>query len=72
VKASLWLGLGFSIIVLGFRSRDEVYQFAAVAGASISLLLGLLFAPPMFQVALEVASIVAVFSLCMRCIRSGC
>ncbi|NJO19067.1 MAG: hypothetical protein HC838_01935 [Spirulinaceae cyanobacterium RM2_2_10] len=70
--ALTFLSLGFGIIAFGFRTRDEVYQLAATIAASLSLVLGLIFAPPLFQVSLEIASIAAVFSLCMRCVKNSC
>lgn len=66
-----WL-LGFGTLWTGLKLfDDEVLLIVSVIVGSGLVLLGLLSAPTKLQIGIEIALIVAVFHVCMECIRRG-
>jgi Ca2+/Na+ antiporter len=63
------LGLGLSIIWLGLRTKDEIYRLGAVIGGAIFLVWGFALTPSQFQVLFEAIALIAVFPVCMRCMK---
>ena len=63
------LGSGLSIIWLGLRTKDEIYRLGAVIGGAIFLVWGFALTPSQFQVLFEAIALIAVFPVCMRCMK---
>ncbi len=63
------LGLGLSIIWLGLKTNDEVYRLGAVIGGAIFIVWGFALTPSEFQILFEVIALIAVFPVCMRCLK---
>lgn len=63
------LGIGLSIIWLGLKTKDEVYRLGAVIGGAIFLVWGFALTPSQFQILFEVIALIAVFPVCMRCMK---
>ncbi len=63
------LGLGLSIIWLGLKAKDEIYRLGAVIGGAIVLVWGFASTPTQFQVLFEAIALIAVFPVCMRCLK---
>ncbi|MEL6319638.1 MAG: hypothetical protein AAFQ57_03170 [Cyanobacteria bacterium J06626_14] len=67
----LWI-LGFGTLWAGLRLfDDEVLLIVSVLVGSAFVLAGLLASPVNLQIAIELALVVAVFHVCMECIRRG-
>ncbi|MEM9002559.1 MAG: hypothetical protein AAGE59_03430 [Cyanobacteria bacterium P01_F01_bin.86] len=66
-----WL-LGFGILWAGLKLfDDEVLLIVTLIVGSILVLLGLLSSPPQLQMGIEVVLVVALFHVCMECVRRG-
>jgi len=63
------LGLGLTIIWLGLRTKDEIYRLGTVIGGAIFLVWGFALTPSQFQVLFEAIALIAVFPVCMRCLK---
>jgi hypothetical protein len=63
---------GFGTLWLGLKLfDDEVLLIVCLAVGAALVLAGLLSAPTVLQIAVEVALVVSLFHLCMECIRRG-
>lgn len=66
-----WI-LGFGILWAGLKLfDDEVLLIVTLIVGSILVLLGLLSSPPQLQMGIEVVLVVALFHVCMECVRRG-
>lgn len=63
------LGLGLSIIWLGLRTKDEIYRLGAVISGAIVLVWGFAETPTQLQVLIEAIALIAMFPVCMRCLK---
>ena len=63
------LGFGLGIIWLGLKTEDEVYRLGAVIGGAIFLVWGFALTPSQFQIFIEAIALIAVFPVCMRCLK---
>ncbi|MEO1093831.1 MAG: hypothetical protein AAFX01_02885 [Cyanobacteria bacterium J06638_28] len=67
----LWI-LGFGTLWAGLRLfDDEVLLIVSVLVGSALVLAGLLMSPMQLQIAIEVALVIAVFHVCMECVKRG-
>ncbi|MBE7384947.1 MAG: hypothetical protein F6J95_026490 [Leptolyngbya sp. SIO1E4] len=67
----LWI-LGFSTLWAGLRLfDDEALLIVSILVGVVLVLAGLLAAPVKLQIAIEVVLIVALFHVCMECVRRG-
>jgi hypothetical protein len=65
----VFLLAGLGIIGIGLRTGEEVVRIAAAIAGSILLIWGFALTPLPFQLLVEAISIMAVFSVCVRCLR---
>jgi len=63
------LAVGIGIIWVGLRAKDEVYRLASGVTGAIFLIWGFALTPSQFQFLVEAIALVAVFPICMRCLR---
>ena len=67
----LWI-LGFGTLWAGLRLfDDEALLIVSILVGAALVLAGLLMSPVKLQMAVEIALIVAVFHMCMECVRRG-
>jgi len=67
----LWL-LGFGSFWVGLKVfDDEVILIVSTMLGSILILAGLIASPPLFQLVIECTLVIALFNLCMQCIKRG-
>lgn len=62
--------IGFGIFFLAWKSQDEINRITAMFSGTISRIWGLALAPLSLQLLIEIVSLLAAFSVCMRCL--GC
>jgi len=67
----VFLVAGFGASLIALRTKDEVNRIAALIAGSIFLIWGFALTPQAFQILVEVAIIIPVFSICMRCLGCG-
>ncbi len=63
----LFLSIGFAIIWLAINIKEEVYRISALIMGTLLSIWGFSLSPTSFQVLIEVAGVVSVFSFCVRC-----
>ncbi|MBW4566345.1 MAG: hypothetical protein KME32_35895 [Mojavia pulchra JT2-VF2] len=63
--------IGFVTFFLARNTQDEINRITAMISGSISLIWGLALAPLHFQLFIEIVSLLAAFSVCMRCLGCG-
>lgn len=64
--------LGFGTFWAGLKwFDDEVILIVTLIVGSVLVLLGLLSSPPWLQIGIEIILIVALFHMCMECIKRG-
>ncbi|MEH2229921.1 MAG: hypothetical protein V7K71_09775 [Nostoc sp.] len=63
--------IGLGTLVLVFNTKDEIHRITAMIGGTILLIWGLALAPLQFQLLIEIVSVLAAFSVCMRCLGCG-
>lgn len=66
----LW-AIGFSVFWIGVRLDEEVLLIVAAIVGSAFILWGLVSAPMAIQLVIEISLIVALFSVCMTCVKRG-
>lgn len=66
----LW-AIGFGIYWVGLRLDEEVLMIVAAIVGSAFILWGLLSAPMALQLVVEIGCVIALFSVCMKCIERG-
>ncbi|MEA5595839.1 hypothetical protein [Rivularia sp. UHCC 0363] len=63
----LFLSIGFAIIWLAINIKEEVYRISALIMGTLISIWGFSLSPTSFQVLIELAGVVSVFSFCVRC-----
>ena len=63
----LFLTIGFAIIWLAIKIKEEVLRISAVIMGTLLSIWGFSLSPTPFQIAIEVAGVVSVFSFCVQC-----
>lgn len=63
--------IGLGILFLALKTKDEINRITALVSGIISLIWGLATAPLAFQLFIEIFSVVASFSVCVRCLGCG-
>ncbi|BAY77888.1 hypothetical protein NIES25_43580 [Nostoc linckia NIES-25] len=63
--------IGLGILFLAWKSQDEIHRIATMVTGTISLIWGFSLAPLSFQLPFEIISVLAAFSVCMRCLGCG-
>lgn len=63
----LFLTIGFAIIWLAINIKEEVLRISAAIMGSLITIWGFSLSPTPFQIAIELAGVVSVFSFCVRC-----
>ncbi|MBE9177940.1 hypothetical protein IQ268_04995 [Oculatella sp. LEGE 06141] len=66
----LFLALGLGIVWFGWQTKEEVLRLAAAISGAIFLIWGFAITPLPFQLLVEVLAVIAVFSVCVRCLRT--
>jgi len=66
----IFLLSGLGIVWLGLKTDEEIIRIAAAIAGSILLIWGFALTPMHFQLVAEIISILAVFSVCVRCLRA--
>lgn len=67
----VFLLIGLGIFFFAFNTKDEIHRITAMLSGTISLVWGLALAPLAFQLVVEIGSVIAAFSVCMRCLDCG-
>lgn len=65
----IFLAAGLGIVWAGLRLADDVYRLAAALAGAIFLIWGFALTPKQFQLPIEALVIVAVFPICVRCLK---
>ncbi|MBD2533937.1 hypothetical protein H6G97_32090 [Nostoc flagelliforme FACHB-838] len=63
--------MGFGTFFLAFNTKNEINRITAMISGTILLIWGLALAPLAFQLLIEIVSVLAAFSVCMRCLGCG-
>ncbi len=63
--------IGLGSFYLAFKAEDEINRITAMISGTIFLIWGLALAPLAFQLLIEIVSVLAAFSVCMRCLGCG-
>ncbi|MBD2535069.1 hypothetical protein H6G97_38885 [Nostoc flagelliforme FACHB-838] len=71
MSSLLLLLIGFGIFFLAWKTQDEINRIRAMFSGTISLIWGLALAPLSLQLFFEIVSLLAAFSVCMRCLSCG-
>ncbi|MEH2459029.1 hypothetical protein [Nostoc sp.] len=71
MSSLILLLIGFGTFVLVFNTKDEIHRITAMISGTIILIWGLALAPLAFQLIIEIVSVLAAFSVCMRCLGCG-
>ncbi|BAY41709.1 hypothetical protein NIES2111_61050 (plasmid) [Nostoc sp. NIES-2111] len=71
MSSLLLLLIGLGIFALAWNTQDEIHRITAMFSGTISLIWGLALAPLPFQLLIEIVSLLAAFSVCMRCLGCG-
>lgn len=67
----IFWAIALVIFGVGLRSREEVIQIVAALVGTVAAVWGLAIAPMALQLLIEVSVILAVFSICVRCVGAG-
>ena len=62
-----FLAIGFAIIWLAIKIKEEVIRISTVIAGTLITVWGFSLSPTPFQVAIEIAGVVSVFSFCVQC-----
>ncbi|MBD6620148.1 hypothetical protein FNW02_31245 [Komarekiella sp. 'clone 1'] len=65
------LAIGVCIFFFALRTTDEINRVAAFFALTISLTWGFALTPPLFQLLVEIITVLAAFRVCMRCLNCG-
>lgn len=65
------LTVGFAIAAIALRLQEEVLLIAALVASAVFLIWGFALTPPRYQIAVEVALLVVLFPVCVRCFWSA-
>jgi hypothetical protein len=68
MSSLILLLMGLGIFFLALKSQDEIHRITAMISGTILLIWGLALAPLAFQLVIEIVSVLAAFSVCMRCL----
>lgn len=71
MSSLLLLLIGFGIGLLAWKTQDEIHRITAMFSGTIFLIWGLALAPLPLQLFIEIVSLLAAFSVCMRCLGCG-
>ncbi len=71
MSSLIFLLFGLGTFFLAFNTKDEISRLTAMISGTILLIWGLALAPLQFQLIIEIASVLAAFSICMRCLGCG-
>ncbi len=63
------LVIGLGIIWVGLQTKEEVLRLAAAVIGAIFLIWGFALTPLQFQLLIAALVVVAVFPICMRCLK---
>ena len=63
----LFLTIGFIIIWLAIKIKEEVYRISAVIIGTLCSIWGFSLSPIQFQIAIEIVGVISIFSFCIRC-----
>lgn len=63
------LSTGLGITWIGLKTREEIYRIAAAVAGAVFLIWGFALAPSPFQILTEAIAVLAVFSICVRCLN---
>jgi hypothetical protein len=66
----IFLLIGLGIIWIGLRTGEEIVRIAAAIAGAILLIWGFALTPLPLQLLVEIVSVMAVFSVCVRCMRT--
>jgi hypothetical protein len=61
---------GLGIVWFGLKTREEIYQIAAAIAAAILLIWGFALTPLPLQLLVEAIAVTAIFSVCVRCMKT--
>jgi hypothetical protein len=67
----LLLASGVVCLSIGWTTSEEIYRIAALVAGALFCLWGTAIAPPILQILLEILLVIAVFSICIRCLEKG-
>ncbi|ARV59198.1 hypothetical protein BZZ01_11660 [Nostocales cyanobacterium HT-58-2] len=62
------LAIGIGNFLLALKTKDEIPRITAVVAGAIFLIWGYTLTPMHFQLVVEISSVIAAFSICMRCL----
>jgi len=62
------LTIGIATLVLALRTKDEINRITVIVAGSIFLVWGYALIPMHFQLLAEIFSVLAAFSVCVRCL----
>jgi hypothetical protein len=62
-----FLTTGFAIIWLAIKIKEEVIRISTVIAGTLITIWGFSLSPTPFQIAIELAAVVSVFSFCVQC-----
>ncbi|MGF1938341.1 MAG: hypothetical protein RM347_028960 [Nostoc sp. ChiQUE02] len=71
MSSLLLLLMGFGTFFLAWKAQDEIHRITAMFSGTIFLIWGLALASLSLQLFIEIVSLLAVFSVCMRCLGCG-
>ena len=71
MSSLILLLIGLGTFFLAFNTKDEISRLTAMISGTILLIWGLALAPLQFQLLIEIVSVLASFSICMRCLGCG-
>ncbi len=71
MSSLILLLIGLGILFLVFNTKDEIHRITAMISGTILLIWSLALAPLSFQLLIEIVSVLAAFSVCMRCLGCG-
>jgi hypothetical protein len=66
----IFLLIGLGIIWIGLKTGEEIVRIAAAIAGAILLIWGFALTPLPLQLLVEIVSVMAVFSVCVRCMRT--
>lgn len=64
------LAVGLVVIWFGLKTKDDVLMVGAAFTGALLLIWGFALTPSQFQLIVEVLIVVAVFPICLKCLRS--
>ncbi|PHM09601.1 hypothetical protein [Nostoc sp. 'Peltigera malacea cyanobiont' DB3992] len=71
MSSLILLLIGLGTLFLVFNTKDEINRITAMISGTILLIWGLALASLQFQLLIEIISVLAAFSVCMRCLGCG-